>query len=401
MIDDDKKKIMCLGAGLSQLPLIEKAVDLDLYVITVDYSPESPGHKISHEYVNCSTMDKECVLKAAKRIKIDGVVTIASNVAVPTVSFVAHELGLSGEDLKSSKIMYDKGKFRDFQEKQGFNCPGFVIGKDFSEVRYTIKNLKAPLIFKPVDSSGSRGISKLNEVTDGICEGAFYFAKEYSHCGMVCVEEFVEGVEIGGDAFLVDSKVNAVITHKYIDDFVPVGHELPTNISISEQERVIEEISATCNVLGYADGPLNFDVIVSPKEVTVLELSPRLGGNGIPFLVERGTNVDFVSAVISYSMGMELEMPDKIEVLKSCGSWVFGSPRKGRIKNIASEKQIKEIVPEVFNCTFNYEIGDEVSPFTHSGNQIGYILFDCPPEKEYKEIVTRISNALVLEISER
>ncbi len=396
---DGRKKIMCLGAGLSQLPLIEKAVKMGLYVITVDYTPWNPGHKISHEYVNCSTMDKECVLNAAKNLKIDGIATIASNVAVPTVSFVAQELGIPGENFKNAEVMYDKGKFRDFQKKQGLNYPNYLIGEELAKIEGALKGLNPPLLFKPVDSSGSRGVTKLDEITGRDCSKAFFYAKKYSHSGKVCVEEFVEGVEVGGDAFLVDSKVNAVITHKHIRNFIPVGHELPTNISIEDQARVIEELSATCSNLGYTDGPLNFDVIVSSELVTIVEISSRLGGNGIPFLVYRGTGVDFISAVINYSIGAELEMPEKLEVLRACGSWVFGSEKNGSIKNIANEEHVKKMVSEVFNYTVNYKIGDEISEFIHSGNQIGYVLFDCLPEKNYDEIVSRIKDTIKLEVS--
>lgn len=390
---------MCLGAGLSQIPLIEKAVDMGLYVITVDYKPENPGHKISDEYVNCSTMDKDCVLNAARELRIDGITTIASNVAVPSVSFVAHELNLPGKNFENPEILYDKGKFRDFQRKHNLNCPDYLIAGDFSEIEGILKDLRLPLIFKPVDSSGSRGVCKLDAMSNKSYEKAFSYAKEYSHSGMVCVEEFIEGIEVGGDAFLVNSKVNAVITHKHINNFIPVGHELPTNISEYDQRRVIEELSTTCNDLNYTDGPLNFDVIVSSEGVFILEMSSRLGGNGIPLLVDRGTGVDFISTVISFSIGEEFEIPEKIEILRECGSLVFGSEKNGKLANIASEKQIKEVVPEVFGCTINYKIGDEVFEFVHSGNQIGYILFDCPLDTNYETIISKIKDALALEVT--
>ena len=398
-MDKTNKRIMCLGAGLSQLPLIRKAVDMGLFVITVDYKPENPGHKISDEYVNCSTMDKDCVLRAAERLKVDGISTFASNVAVPSVSFVASELELPGGNFNNSEVLYDKGKFRDFQRKHGLNYPDFLVAEDFSEIKNALKDLKKPVIFKPVDSSGSRGISKLNEITEEKSEKAFLNAKEHSHSGMVCVEEFIEGIEVGGDAFLVDSKVKAVITHKHIDNFIPVGHELPTNVSEGDQNKVIEELSVTCSNLNYSNGPLNFDVMISSQGVFILEMSSRLGGNGIPLLVYRGTGADFISTCINFSIGEELNLPEKIEVSKSCGSWVFGSEKEGRITNMTSKEEIKEKVPEIFDCIINYKIGYEVSEFVHSGNQIGYFLFDCPRDTNYEDITSRIERALALEVS--
>lgn len=395
-----KKKLMILGAGPYQLPGIQKAVDLGFYVITVDYLPENIGHKFSHQSVNCSTVDKLAVLKIAKELDIDGVVTFSSDVAIPTVGFVAEKLGLPGVSYKSAQTMSGKHKFRSFQRKHGLNCPNFLIGQRLEDIEEKISTLSPPLMFKPVDTSGSRGITKVNDIDHEKCSKAFENAQSYSLSKTVCVEEYIEGVEVGGDAFLLNGQLAFVgMTHKHMRDYIVIGHSLPTNISSKDQRRVRAELITNCLEVGYTEGPLNFDVMVSPETVIILEMSPRLGGNGIPMIINRGTGADLITATIYYALGINVELKLKYDALRPCGSWIFGSSYSGLVKGIATGKEVQAAVPEVFEYFANYRIGEEVPEFIHNGNSLGYVLFDCPPHTSYNEIANRLQSELMLKVS--
>ena len=391
---------MILGAGPSQLPAIRKAVDLGFYVITVGYLPENVGHKFSHQYVNCSTIDKAGVLRAAAELDIDGIVTFASDVATPTVGFVAEQLGLPGGSASAAEIMSNKARFRVHQQEYGLNSPGFVIGQHLQDIEEQMATLSPPLMFKPVDTSGSRGVSRVDQIDHERCAAAFEHAQRYSRSKTVCVEEFLDGIEVGGDGFLVDGRLElAVITHKYKRGYVVTGHSLPTNISAEDQERVYAELVANCCAVGYTDGPFNFDVMVSPERVTVLEMSPRLGGNGIPMIIKRATGVDLIAATIRFALGEEVRFLERPKVVRSCGSWVFGSDRAGLIEGIAAKGEVKAAVPEVFDYFVHYQIGDAVPEFVHSANSLGYALFDCSPQSSYRGIVNRLQRALRLKVA--
>jgi hypothetical protein len=151
--------------------------------------------------------------------------------------------------------------------------------------------------------------------------------------------------------------------------------------------------------VGYAAGPLNFDVIVSPERVTVLEMSPRLGGNGSPMVIERATGVDLIAATIRWALGGEVEFLEKLEVVRRCGSWVFGSDHAGLLEGIATEEEVKAAVPEVYEYVVHYHTGEAVPEFVHSANSLGYALFDCPPKSSYGEVVGRLQNALRLKVA--
>jgi len=390
---------MILGAGPNQLTGIKKAVNLGFKVITVDNIPDSIGHKYSHQYVNCSTVDKKGVLRAASKLAIDGIVTFASDIAVPTVSYVIERLGLTGARESVAEAMTNKTRFRIFQRENKLNHPKFAIAKRREDLDGRIATLSFPLMFKPVDTSGSRGISMVCKPDPESCSLAFEYAKGFSRSKTVCVEQYVEGIDVSGDGFLSNGRLTFnVITKKYKRDFVVTGHRIPTALSADDQNRVIEEVAKTCTAIGYADGPLDFDVRISNDLVTVLELSPRLGGNGIPVIIERGTGVDLFSAAIQLSLGYTVKLPEKAEISRSCGTIVFGSDTEGILEHLATAQEIMDAVPEIFEYHLSFKIGDEVPTFTHGGNSLGYAIFDCPPQLTYSLIADRFESALHIKV---
>ncbi|MBK8047625.1 MAG: ATP-grasp domain-containing protein [Anaerolineales bacterium] len=363
-----QKRLMVLGAGPGQLPIIQRAVAMGCHVITVDYLPDNIGHKLSQASVNCSTVDVAGVLAAARELRVDGIVTFASDVATATVGAVAAALGLPGCPPAVAETMSNKARFRRFQaERPSLKSPGFTAGTEFAVIAPQIEALRWPVMFKPVDTSGSRGVTSVATFDMDACAAAFAYAQQYSRSGLVCAEEYVEGEDVSGDGFLVQGQLYAVITQKYKQGYVPTGHSLPTHLSRLDQDRIFAEVMATCAALGYTDGPIDFDVRVAPDYVTVLEMSPRLGGNGIPMLVARSTEFDLVKATIHYALGAPVHFPARLEVIHGSGSLVWGSASAGQVVRVATSEDVHRAVSEVFQCVINCRPGDDVNAFTHGG----------------------------------
>jgi formate-dependent phosphoribosylglycinamide formyltransferase (GAR transformylase) len=393
-----QKKLMVLGASGGQLTLIQRAVELGHYVITVDYLPDNIGHQFSHQYVNCSTVDQAGVLQFAQDLRIDGITTIASDVATATVSFVTEQMALPGCPAQIANTMSNKANFRRFQCKASLNSPDFVTGDRFDQLADKLFGLTPPLMFKPVDTSGSRGILRVDSFDYTQYEQAFDYARQFARSKVVCVEEFVDGVDVSGDGFLVAGELHAVITQKYKQGYIPTGHSLPTNLSSIDQVRVLDEVASSCQALNYTYGPIDFDVKVSPERVVVIEMSPRLGGNGIPNLIRRATGADLIQATIRFALGEPSTLFGKLAVTQPCGSWVFGSPQAGRLIHIASPHVVRTLAPEVFEYEFSYQIGEELPVFEHSGNSLGYALFDCPADSSYCDMVERLRVAMQIKV---
>ena len=201
------KKILMLGGSLYQVYAIKEAVRLGFYVITCDYLPENPGHQYAHEYYNVSTIDKEAVLELAKKLQVDGIVAYASDPAAPTAAYVCEKLGLPTSPYKSVEILSNKDLFRDFLQKHGFACPKAMGFTTYEDALAHIHEFQLPVMVKPVDSSGSKGINKMTDKSQlkGFVEDALH----YSRSKRFLIEEFIvkKGHQISGDAFSVDGKL--------------------------------------------------------------------------------------------------------------------------------------------------------------------------------------------------
>jgi len=395
------KRVMILGAGHEHLPLIRKAVDLGHFVITVDYLPDNVGHRLSHHYVNISTVDATGVLEAARREAIDGILTIASDIAVPTVAFVAGQLGLAGPTPQVARLMTDKAEFRRFQKAAGFEHPDHVTGTSLGAVRARVHELTPPLLCKPTDMSGSRGVTRVDDPRTDELERAFEHARSFSRSGRVCVERFVDGIDVSGDGFLVDGQLAyLVVTRKVTRGLVPTGHRIPAAISVEDERRLRSEVSRTCAAAGQADGPLDFDARLGAAAATIIEMSPRLGGNSIPVLIGRATGSDPLAASLAFALGDPLPLPARVDIRRPCAVYLFGSERPGRLVAVADEATVRSAVPEVFGVTLKHSVGDAVEAFEHSGNSLGWTVFDCPSAKDYDAIVERIRQSLGLVVGD-
>lgn len=395
---------MVLGAGPFQIPGIRKAVARGHEVVTVDNVPGNPGHRLAHASVHCSTTDAEGVLAAARDLAVDGVCTFSSDVAVPTVAYVSRALGLSGPALAAARTTARKDRFRAFAARAGLAHPRHVAASRPEEAGEALRALSFPVVVKPVDSSGSRGVRRLDAPDPAALQAAFAAAQRHARCGVVCVEELVGGTEVGGDAFVSGGRVAfAVVTEKHLEGFVVRGHRLPGTLAPVDRARVVAEVGRWCEALGYTDGPVNFDVMVSAERVVVLEMSARTGGNGIVALARRTTGVDLEEAVVDLALGTPPALGtdgDRSSGASrpACGSWVFGAPRAGRLHALAARADVLAGVPEIFELFVAYRAGDMVPAFEHNGNLLGYAVFDIPDGSSWAEMAARIDVALALDV---
>ena len=227
------KKILLLGGSQQQVVAIEKAKQLGYEAVLCDYLPDNPGRLVADRFYQVSTTDKEAVMAVAVQEHVDGILAYASDPAAPTAAYVAEKLGLPGNPSRSVEILCNKDLFRQFLAEHGFHTPKAVsvLGTDcFPE---ELARMRWPLIVKPVDSSGSKGVSLVNsreQLQEKVDQ-----AMAYSRCGRVILEEYVEmyGEQVAGDGLSVDGElVIACFGDDHFDaacdnPFVPVAATFP------------------------------------------------------------------------------------------------------------------------------------------------------------------------------
>ena len=184
------KKLMLLGGLGYLIPVIDAAHREGYHVITCDYIPDNIAHRYSDEYHNVSIVEKDKVLGLARTLDIDGIMSFAVDPGVVTAAYVQEKMGLPGNPYDSVCILQDKSRFRKFLKDNGFNVPAAISACNIEEATEKISGLNFPVIVKPVDSAGSKGVTKIENPE--YLPPAFDHAMEYSICGKVIVEEFIE-----------------------------------------------------------------------------------------------------------------------------------------------------------------------------------------------------------------
>lgn len=385
-----EKRVLMLGGSLAQIPSIKKAKEMGLYVITCDYLPDNPGHKYADEYYNVSTTDKDKVLNLAKACKVDGIVCYASDPAAPTAAYVAEQLGKPTSPYNSVEILCNKHKFREFLKNNGFYTPNMLSAEDFDEIESKINQLSFPLIVKPVDSSGSKGISINHSIKE--LKNAFERAKEFSRCGRIIVEEVVESVgpPLAGDAFSVDGKLKFwAFSDDHFDvhslnPLAPVSETYPYTKSKMMQERIVEEINRLLSLLNMQTVAYNIEARVDSKDnIYLMEVAPRNGGNGIPEITKYATGVDMIEYTIKAALGMDCSDLRQVDVNGFWSTYMVHSNRSGKFVNFEIDEYYQK--NNLVEFKPNLIAGDDIPAFTGSNGALGTMLSKFSSYEEMME----------------
>lgn len=389
------KKIMFLGGAPAQLPPIRYALEQGYFVITADYLPENPGHKLAHRYYNISTIEKDAVLKVARTENIDGIVAYASDPGAPTAAYVAEKLGLPGNPYSSVETLTRKDLFREFLEKYDFNVPSSKSFYDEAKARQWLEHIGVPAFIKPVDSSGSKGVTHIESVDQ--LSSAFRRALVFSHEKKVVVEKKIErhGYQVDSDIFVYDGEIIFWAwgnQHQdiYCHPYAPVAISYPSVLPTSLQEKAKQVVSSILTKLGFVSGAFNVEFVIDKNEdIWVIEIGPRNGGNLIPQVLKYATGVDTIAATVEAAVG---NAPSAQTMQKPVtGFWssvIVHSSKKGKFKKLAISERVKNYIVEK---NMYVSPGDQVRKFSGSNDTLGTMILKYPTQKEMLHILDNMS----------
>ena len=391
------KKLLFLGGSQQQIPAIRFAKDRGLYVITCDYLPDNPGHAFADEYHNVSTTDKDGVLALARSLGINGIVAYASDPAAPTAAYVAEKLGLPGNPYESVELLTQKDKFRAFLAAHGFTCPRAGGYTSLEEVRADIGRFAFPVMVKPVDSSGSKGVVKV--LDESGLDAAVAEALSYSRGKRLVVEEFIvkKGYQVSGDGFSVDGKLvftsygNELYSGKGTREYVALGEFWPSLLTPAQKAKVDGELQRLITALGMRTCAYNIEVILDKDDnVYVLELGPRNGGSYIPQLIEYATGVSLIDYTIRGALGEDCS---DLRMTPTTGVWsnyMLLSTVSGTFKRVAFDPAFERDNLLEVHCTA--KPGDEVHAYQNTTHSLGTILFKAGSIEEMAHITSNIES---------
>ena len=348
------KKLMLLGGMRYLIPVIEAAHKLGIYVITCDYLPDNIAHKYSDEYVNVSIIDKDAVLKVARKLKIDGILSFACDPGVATAAYVAEKMGLpSSGPYKSIEILQNKGKFRKFLADNGFNVP---TAKEYNNLEDALKDIDIfhwPVIVKPTDSAGSKGVTKVENKEN--LEEAVKVALSFSHCNEFIIEDFLEKVNDSSDcdSFSINGELKFVsfsaqkFDVKCKNPYTPAAYTWPATISTKHQEELTSEIQRLLNLLNMKTSIYNIESReCSDGKAYIMECSPRGGGNRLAEMVRYITGVDMITNIVKAALNLPLDNIEQKSVTDNWAEIILHSEKEGIFEKLFISDEIKNNIVE-------------------------------------------------------
>ena len=385
-----KKKILFLGGAKHQIAPLIYSKKKNYYVIVCDIIADSPGKKYSDKFYNISISDKQKILEISKKEKINGIISYASEVGSTTQAFVGNKLGLPSNLLKSVQTLAYKNKFRNFLKKNRFVYPKNKVFSNYKKCNNFIKKSVAlPVILKPVDASGSKGISKIENLKN--LKENFRYAKKYSKQKKIICEKFEEreGSQIAGDGFVLNGKfIFSHLADQYFNlkpnSLIPTGESWPTSHSKKNLLIVKKTIQRVMNKLKIKFGAFNLDLhFLKNKKFMIIEIGPRNGGDYIPELIKLSTGVDLIMCTVEASLGHKIEVKNfKKNKIKYYSTYRINSKQKGILKKILISSGIKKniIKKDIF-----YKKGHRINKFDLGKDSIGNLILNFKTQKEMQK----------------
>lgn len=391
----ENRSILLLGGSRQQVIAIETAKRLGYRTVLCDYLPDNPGQHVADVFYQESTTDVQRMLEIAERESVEGVLAYSSDPAAITASYVAERLGLPTNPYKAVQILSEKHRFRAHLSQVGLPCPkARAIAADAvaTDVLKTAEelNMRYPLVLKPTDSSGSKGVTIIQEACASTVEQALAEAAAFSRNRVLVLEEFItQGFPrvIGGDIFVVDGEIRfwglmSCLRDEALGGLVPIGERNPSGLEKRQEIEVRNVLKQLVDSLGLRFGELNVEVILGEDGLPyVLELGARAGGNMIPVQLSDISGIDLVEANVRYAMGddsldVRFEGNDAPVV-----TYVLHADRQGVFEGVRVSPQLE---PHVYRRVMYVEPGDEVDSLNGANKALGifFLRFDSVQQME-------------------
>jgi len=398
------KKLLLLGGARFLLPVIEIAHNMGVYVITCDYLPDNEAHKYSDQYCNVSIVQRDAVLEVALKNKIDGIMSFACDPGVVTAAYVAEKMKLPfAGSYKSISILQNKCKFRKFLSENGFTVPkakGYYYVEDAMN---DIDLFSYPVIVKPADSAGSKGVKKVN-VPDNLYDNILY-ARSYSYSGEFIIEEYIEkkGDSSDTECFSIDGKMvfvsfnNQKFDQRAENPYVPAYYTWPSTMSEESQKKITSELQRLVDLLKLGTSLYNVETREGKDgKVYIMEVAPRGGGNRLAEMLKYVTGQDLIRCAILAALG---EKCGDLAEPEYDGFWaeiILHSVEDGCFVDVHIDDKLENeflVEKDIW-----VKKGQSINGFTGANEAIGTMVFKFGSQKELNYYMDKIYDLITVEV---
>lgn len=365
------RRLMFVGAGIETLPGIERAQSMGCRVVVSDANPSAPGVTLADDFLHADTYNIEATVDAAtlfhQQHPIHGVLAMATDVP-RTVAAVAQALELPGITPHAALLAADKLLMKQAFRAAEIPIPWFSSVQNVAELLQYIKERGLPLVIKPVDSRGARGVLKLTEALDPAW--AFAFAQSQSPTGRVMLEQYLSGPQVSTESILLNGVAHTPgfsdRNYEYLERFAPHiienGGELPSHLDIEMQENVRNLVTRAALAMGIENGVVKGDIVIHEQQPHIIEMAARLsGGFFCSHEIPLNTGVDFVGLAIRQALGETIAARDlQVQFQKPVVQrYLFTPP--GHVTDVRVEAWVEQD-PDIALFQLRIKPGDTVGP---------------------------------------
>lgn len=392
------KRLMILGAGYTQIPLIEAARRLGCHTITASIAGDYPGFEAADETAYVDIADPQAVAEKAKELQVDGIATCGLDLGMAAIGAACEQMHLSGPSREAAKKASNKLEMKKALVAAGVQTARFVCVHNREELAEAIQTLPFPVILKAVDQMGSRGIFRCGtpeEVWENYDKTMAATKKDYC-----LLEEFIEGEIFGVEAMIQHGEILFWLPNN-IEAFqsttpTPIGHSVPFRELDTLGEQIRIQTEKAIRALGLDDCPVNCDFIKKDGKVYVIELTGRSGATGLSEMVSIYYGIDYYEMIVRLALGepvgtyfgqKEHYVPNLTRTLLSDRSGIL---RRIHNYNLPSE--------DVIDLSFNVKPGDPVHPYTNGRDRIGQVILKGESLEACEAHLRRILSHIRLEL---
>lgn len=365
-------KLLVLGAGIYQVPLLETIRNMGHESIVCSIPGNYPGFAAADHAAYVDTTNQQAVLELAQKEQVDGILTTGTDVAVRAIGYVCEKMGLPGVSYQAACNVTDKFEMRRAMQQAGVRCPGFAQVQSPQQALEAAKNIGWPVIFKCVDRSGSRGITRVDCPEQ--VEDAFHYAFEETRKDYILVEKFLQGPEIGVDGYIGPEGDFLIPHEKLVFDngaaSVPLGHMLPFQYPQDVMQDVLTQASLCARAMGLERAFVNLDVLLTKQGAYVLEIGARGGATCIPELITEHTGIDYYEQMVRCALGQMVDFSGA-RCGPACVARLLGAVESGVLDHIEYPAAVPD---DLVQMKLDYTCGDEIHAFRVGPDRIGHLL---------------------------
>ena len=363
------KKIMILGAGIYQLPLIDRARRLGLETLVVSIPGNYPGFDLAHQIHYLNTTDQEGILRLARAERISAITTCGTDVAVRSLGYVCEKLGLPGIDYACARLCTNKVAMKQALRAAGVRTPAFQEVESESQALQAARQLGFPVMVKCVDKSGSRGIMRADQ-EDQVAR-AYQYARAASAAPYVLVEHCLAGPELGVDGF-ISADQEVLWLHDKIAFFngaanVGVGHVIPPQITSAQRQDVLQQAHQALQALKINNSFFDMDIILAREGASIIEVGARMGANCIPEMISGAYGFDCYEQILRCALGQPPQLQQQLQ--HACAVQLLRAPQDGILNQLALRRPLVGV-----EVQFDYGPGDAVRQFSIGPDRIGHLV---------------------------